>query len=793
MAGMYQAHDSGKQQWPQGWAQWRHDVVPSEAVDGPLAAHFRARQIKALVRMLPLVTAGNAVNVMGISWVFWGRLPHLILALWCFAVVLSLPVAAVWWRRLIRKAPRPVATRGAARLIVAQVVFFAVLWSVLPAMVFPDADHAGSLLIAAVVVGTICGGAFLLSPMVPVAWAFVLTLSVASIVGLARSGVADIHTLLALLVVYAVIMCAVSYASGKVFVSRLRAEAETDRQKQLIDLLLRDFEEHASDWLWEVSPTGHLRHVSGRLSESFGLPTKQLLQQSFTELLALMVPPDDDEASEALNRLTTCLRMGQPFRDLEIPVEVAHEIHWWSLSAKPLFDDKGRAAGWRGVGSDITHTRQARDELARLANYDALTGLANRHRFSTELERLKAAPDAEPRPCALLFLDLDNFKHINDSLGHSVGDQLLRRVGGRLKTILAEGDLLARLGGDEFALLTWRYTSPKKSGALAERLLNLLSEPIQLDDVLVEVRASIGVALAPRDGRDPQSLLQCADLALYAAKAAGRNTFRFFDIGLADSARARVRLQNELGQALAAEQFQLYFQPQMHLDSGEVIGFEALVRWQHSERGLIGPGEFIPVAEETGQIVPLGNWVLREACLAAAKWPEALRVAVNLSAVQFRSSAVLDLVDEALYISGLAPERLELEITESALIEDHDGAQATLMALRARGVRVAMDDFGTGYSSLAYLRRFPLDKLKIDGMFVRSLDSDQDAQAVVTAIITLAQALRLDITAEGVETAEQLVMLRALGCGDVQGFLISRPMPAQEVAAYLERTNMSLA
>lgn len=786
---MYQASESGNQSWETLWGRWSREVVPHEAVDGPMAGHFRARQIKALVRMLPLVTVGNAVNVMGICWIFWGRLSHVVLGLWCFAVVLSLPVAAVWWRSLIRSAPRPTASRGAARLIMFQVMCFACLWSLLPILVFPEADHVGSLLIAAVVVGTICGGAFLLSPMVPVSWAYVLTLAVASVVGLARSGVADNGTLLALLFVYALIMCAVSYASGKVFVSRLRAEAETDRQRQLIDLLLRDFEEHASDWLWEVSATGHLRHVSGRLSESFGLPPKQLLQQSFTELLALMVPPDDEEANVALARLSTCLRMGQPFRDLEIPVEVAHEIHWWSLSAKPLFDDRGRAAGWRGVGSDITHTRQARDELARLANYDALTGLANRHRFSTELERLKVAADEDPRPCALLFLDLDNFKNVNDSLGHSVGDQLLRRVGARLKTILAEGDLLARLGGDEFALLTWRYTSPKKSGALAERLLNLLNEPIQLDDVLVEVRASVGVALAPRDGRDPQSLLQCADLALYAAKAAGRNTYRFFDIGLADSARARVRLQSELGHALAAEQFLLYFQPQMHLESGEVIGFEALVRWQHSERGLIGPGEFIPVAEETGQIVPLGNWVLRESCKEAMKWPGDLRVAVNLSAVQFRSSAVLDLVDEALFQSGLPPERLELEITESALIEDHDGAQATLMALRARGVRVAMDDFGTGYSSLAYLRRFPLDKLKIDGMFVRSLDSDQDAQAVVTAIITLAQALRLDITAEGVETAEQLVMLRALGCGDVQGFLISRPMPAVDVVSYLERMN----
>ncbi|MFT3855966.1 MAG: bifunctional diguanylate cyclase/phosphodiesterase [Aquabacterium sp.] len=377
-------------------------------------------------------------------------------------------------------------------------------------------------------------------------------------------------------------------------------------------------------------------------------------------------------------------------------------------------------------------------------------------------------------------------------MGHAVGDQLLRRVAARLKTCVAEGDLLARLGGDEFALLSWRYATQAEASALAERLVMLMSEPCQLDDAMVEVRASVGVAMAPRDGADPQSLLQCADLALYAAKAAGRNTYRFFEHAMGESARARVRLQAELGQALQANQFTLHFQPQTRLDTGEVIGFEALVRWQHSERGLIGPGEFIPVAEETGQIVPLGNWVLREACRVAAKWPRHLRVAVNLSAVQFRSSAVIDLVDEALAESGLAPERLELEITESALIEDHDGAQATLMALRSRGVRVALDDFGTGYSSLAYLKRFPMDKLKIDGMFVRSLDRDQDAQAVVTAIISLARALRLDTTAEGIETGEQLVMLKALGCDDVQGFLISRPMPAADISSYLEKTSVAL-
>src|SRR5690606_34795011 len=250
-------------------------------------------------------------------------------------------------------------------------------------------------------------------------------------------------------------------------------------------------------------------------------------------------------------------------------------------------------------------------------------------------------------------------------------------------------------------------------------------------------------------------------------------------------------LQHEQGQSMTAKQYTLHFHPQTRLETDEVIAFEALLRWQHSERGLIGPGEFIPVAEETGQIVPLGNWVLREACRIASTWPSHLRVAVNLSAVQFRSSAVIELVGEALSESGLPPERLEVEITESALIEDHDGAQATLMALRSRGVRVALDDFGTGYSSLAYLKRFPMDKLKIDGMFVRSLDSDQDAQAVVTAIINLARALRLDTTAEGIETPEQLVMLKALGCDDVQGCLIARPRAAADSNGYLDKARVA--
>ncbi len=772
--------------WAGAFDRLLSDVSPSEEVDGPLARHFRARQIQALLSQLPLVMIGNIVNTAAIVWSFWGRVHPVGLLLWAVIVVAGVALVSVGWRRLIRESGRALASRRSSKLVAAHVGLFAVAWSVVPIVLFPMlSTREDELLIATMVVGMICGGGFMLAPHVLAACAYVGVLTLASGIGLMRSSYAGNVLLSALMAIYATTMWGIVLTSARLFMSRLRAEAESDRQKQLVDLLLRDFEEHASDWLWEIAPNGHLRHVSARLAQAFGLPARLLLQRSFIELLYNLVPPEDAVGEAALTNLTSNLRMGQPFRDLELPVEVNQEIRWWSLTAKPLFDERGRAAGWRGVGADITQARKARDDLALMANFDSLTGLANRHKFSSVLEQMSTAGAGKRSPCCLMFLDLDNFKTVNDTLGHGVGDQLLRVVAKRLKACVREGDLLARLGGDEFALLSLLNMSRDEAQTLAARLVASLSQPVQLDGVLVEVSTSVGVALAPQDGQDPQALLQCADLALYAAKAAGRNTFRFFCPEMGESTRARAKLQQELGQALASEQFTLHFQPQINLQTGAVKGFEALVRWQHSERGLIGPAEFIPVAEETGQIVPLGTWVLRAACRTAVTWPEHLRVAVNLSAVQFRSSSVVDIVDETLAETGLVPERLELEITESALIEDDAGAQATLEALRSRGVRVAMDDFGTGYSSLAYLRRFSMDKLKIDGMFVRSLDRDVDAQAVVTAIISLARALKLDTTAEGIETEEQMTMLRALGCDDVQGFHIARPMAADLIPGFL--------
>ncbi|MGH6646826.1 putative bifunctional diguanylate cyclase/phosphodiesterase [Aquabacterium sp.] len=778
---------------PRGWRQrlaplW-HEVSASEQVDGFNARHFRARQILAIVGLLPMVFMGNLVATVTIAATFWGQMPSWALSLWVVLAVLSLVALEKGLRQLVKPtAGKPVADQGGLRGVIWGVAIFAAIWAAIPALMFPITDHLGQLLIASVLVGMMCGGGLILSSIPIAACTYVLVMAGATVLALQRSIYINNVSLLGLLGIWSVTVMGVTMANARMFFSRLRTEAEADRQRQLIDLLLRDFEEHASDWLWEISPTGHFRHVSARLAQSFGMPPRQLVTQSFSELVSAMLPRELPDALVAFEQLQTHLRLGRPFRDLELPVRVDGQLRWWSLMAKPLFDDRGRAAGWRGVGADVTQGRIARDEMARLANVDALTGLANRHCFSLELARACASFETSQRGCALLFVDLDNFKGINDSLGHAVGDQLLRSVAARIKACVAPGDLLARLGGDEFALLSWQAGDEASATELGDRLLAALATPCQLEDVRVEVRASIGMALAPRDGTSPQALLQSADLALYAAKAGGRNTHRFFEPLMGESARARARMQQELGVALADEQFAVHYQPQISTRTGQVVGFEALVRWQHQERGLIGPNEFIPVAEETGQIVPLGTWVLRQACRAAMQWPAPIRVAVNLSAVQFRSHSVVDIVEQALADSGLPPERLELEITESALIDDHEGAHATLAALRSRGLRVALDDFGTGYSSLAYLRRFPMDQLKIDGMFVRSLATDPDAQAVVTAIISLAKALRLETTAEGVEHEEQQVMLRALGCDLVQGFWLARPMPAADVAAFLART-----
>jgi diguanylate cyclase (GGDEF)-like protein len=440
--------------------------------------------------------------------------------------------------------------------------------------------------------------------------------------------------------------------------------------------------------------------------------------------------------------------------------------------------------GWVITHEDITDRRQAEARIAHMALHDALTDLPNRTHFRKEVESRLAHLGRSER-FAVLYLDLDNFKTINDTLGHTIGDKLLSLVGERLRACMRGPDSIARLGGDEFGLVEGSVTQPHDAAALASRIIEALAGSFDLDGHQVVVGASIGIAIAPTDAADSDQLLKNADMALYRAKADGRGIHRFFEPEMDARMQARHALEIDLRKAIVNGEFELYYQPLVRLETEQICGFEALIRWNHPTRGTIPPLQFIPLAEETGLIVPMGEWVLRQACAEAARWPSGIRVAVNVSPAQFRKPGLSQVVISALASSGLEATRLEVEITESVLLLNSESTLATLHQLRGLGVRISMDDFGTGYSSLSYLRSFPFDKIKIDGTFVHDLASSTDSMAIVRAVAGLGSSLRMTTTAEGIETRAELDHLKREGCTEGQGFLFGRPTPAQGIPALL--------
>jgi len=440
--------------------------------------------------------------------------------------------------------------------------------------------------------------------------------------------------------------------------------------------------------------------------------------------------------------------------------------------------------GWVAVHEDVTDRRRTEARIAHLAHHDQLTNLPNRTYFLQELD-LAVQGLRRGKNFAVLCLDLDRFKGVNDSLGHPVGDFLLKTAGERLTACIGPKDFVARLGGDEFAVIQSDVDDPEAAGKLAQSLIDAISLPYAIDDHQIVVGVSIGIALAPADGTNPDQLLRNSDIAMYRAKAEGRGAYRLFEQEMDARIRARRALELDLRHALGGGQLQVYYQPLVSAASGSVQGFEALLRWLHPTHGMIAPSDFIPMAEETGLINPIGEWVLRTACATAVKLPSDISVAVNLSPVQFRSGNLVHAVLSALAASGLPARRLEIEITESALMEDDAKTLATLHQLRQVGVRISMDDFGTGYSSLNYLRSFPFDKIKIDRSFVRDIANNSDGLAIVRAITSMAASLGIAVVAEGVETGEQYQLLRQEGCTELQGFYFSSPQPAEKLFGIL--------
>jgi diguanylate cyclase (GGDEF)-like protein len=438
------------------------------------------------------------------------------------------------------------------------------------------------------------------------------------------------------------------------------------------------------------------------------------------------------------------------------------------------------------TAEDISGRVAEKARAAELARTDPITSLGNRLMFRERLTALLANPDHAASTAAVLIFDLDRFKAINDSLGASVGDGLLGVVAERVRSAVGPSDLVTRFGGDEFGVIQIGRPQPESSAALAKRLVDLVSRSYIVEGHLLNIGASVGIALIPADGQDTDQILKHADLALNRAKQGGQGSFRFFETAMDEQMQAHRSLELDFRRALAMRELALVYQPQLNLASKRITGFEALLRWHNPKRGLVSPADFIPLAEKIGLIVPIGEWVIRTACIEAARWPPPLSVAVNVSAVQFGSPNLVSTVLSALAESGLDPRRLELEITESVLLGDQRAALDVLLKVRELGVRVSMDDFGTGYSSLSYLRSFPFDKIKIDQSFVRGRSDDTSGMAIVRAIAGLGRSLGMTTLAEGVETDEQLARVEADGCTDVQGYLISRPLPPERIGEFLQ-------
>jgi diguanylate cyclase (GGDEF)-like protein len=526
-----------------------------------------------------------------------------------------------------------------------------------------------------------------------------------------------------------------------------------------------------------VDAGGRLVVINKRLGAMFGLTNAQNCIKAPPEQLL-----DAVLRTGCMDRQTGEMAFGLPQRGDAITTTFCCELTDDRTLTVSRHGVEG--GGWVTTFEDVTEQRKAEALLDHMALHDVLTGLPNRTLFQAHLER---QTNPERGRFAVHCLDLDRFKQVNDTLGHSIGDALLQAVAERLKSCLSASDILARLGGDEFAIIQTDASQPEQARALAHRLVETISAPYQLDGHRILVSASVGLALAPTDGGTAEAILKAADIAMCHAQGDGRGRYRCFEPAMDAAAQARRELELALRDALANDEFRLHFHPLVELETGRVVCFEALLRWQRKSGELVPPDEFVPLAEEIGLIIPIGDWILRAACAEAAKWPSDIKVAVNLSVVQFKNQNLVASVQTALELSGLAAHRLELEITESVLMHKSKATLATLRRLRALGLSVAMDDFGDGYSSLSYLSKFPFDKIKIGQGFVRDIDVKSEALAVIRAVVHLGRALGIPVTAEGVETRAQLERMRLEGFAQCQGYLFSRPLPPEEIAGLIDR------
>ncbi|MER2253300.1 EAL domain-containing protein [Methylorubrum podarium] len=781
-----------------------------DTVDGLPARYrlqVRAGLLDETLKLAHYSAVTHLVVAVAVAYFFWDSAPraYLLGLLAVVAVVIAATLYMTWlYQRIFGSAVSELGVARGYRLSGGFAFALGLAWATMPIMLFSPASSDERLLVVGIAAGLI-SDAYVVGPLLSVSYLFAVPVILGSFIGLARSGEPIALSIAVLLVVYASFVGLSVRRMSRLSRQRILDRVRVEDQSETIGLLLNEFEENSSDWLWETDETGRFQHVSPRMAQALGCPIERLQRSAFRDLL---VPGADARSDEARGRdrgqdrgqdwsedrgedrtadLLDQLRQGRAFHELLVAIETPTGLRWLELSGKPFTDQRGHVAGFRGVGSDVTQRREAEAHIAYLAARDSLTGLSNRGMFHEVASEACAAVAASARGdlVNLLYLDLDGFKKVNDTAGHGAGDALLRQVADRLRASVDANAQVFRLGGDEFAILH-RGREAAEAEILAEAVIAALHRPYLIDGVRAEIGVSIGIARAPQDATELQDLLRKADLALYTAKEAGRGRWQCFDADLERRVRRWRELDGAMRAGLAGGEMELHYQPLVNLQDGEVVGCEALLRWTRPGHGPVSPAEMIPIAESTGFVITIGRWALRKACAEALNWPAHMRVAVNISSTHFRLPDFYREVEAALGETGLAPERLEIEITESIFLANTPHVLENLRALRATGVRIALDDFGTGYSSLSYLTQFPVDKIKIDRAFVRDLSSRPECLSVIKAIMVIAGDLGIDVTVEGVETEQQAEMLRLRRCNSAQGFLYSPARPSGEVTGLIE-------
>ena len=740
----------------------------------------RAAQFRELGRALSAASWVQVLNAVLLVVILRDTGKGAVLALWLLAMALLMLLSFSFFRRLKGRVIHSVSRRGLDRISYHSIIF-GFLWAVPATYFFKDATHPEQLAICLVTASMMAGATFFFSAVPPAAAGYIAAMGVATTNMLKESG----WTAVAVLgPVYTIGLILIVYSSGRAFMLRRCVDLALEERTETVSLLLRDYENSDADWLWQTNRNFAFQSVSARFARAIGHEVAKLEGRSILELVG----------ARDRERLAGILAGKAPFSEMMVPIDGRDGLKCIELSARPRFNAQGRFLGYRGVGSDVTEARTATDRIAHMARHDALTGLPNRPHLLEALGIALESAREKQIDCAVLLIDLDRFKSVNDSLGHVAGDHLLRQVSARFEPLVSGGMTIGRLGGDEFALVLPEARDSAAIEVLCFEIIEAMKQPFVYNDQHLFVGASIGIALGPHDGDSVEELIRNADLALYRAKAEGGNDICFYEPRLHARAEDRRQIELAMRSALDRGEFRLAYQPVVAAGAPRITGFEALMRWTNPGLGEMGPSKFIPIAEETGLINRIGEWVLRTACAEAAGWPDDISIAVNISPLQLQDPAFLLILVSALSESKLAPRRLELEITETVFLQITGVTQKVLGQIHALGVRLAIDDFGTGYSSLGYLRDIAFDTLKIDRSFVQNIRKDDpESGAIIRAVVALAGSLGMRTVAEGVETDEQRDIVRSLGCGAIQGFIYSEAVPPERVPGLLDRIDKQAA